>query len=71
MEFDTSWCPVCEVQIVPKRYQVPVDEPQTSTSQQQLPSPSAIQRKKSARVAAAQKKAKGVCLRLKGLGYSV
>ncbi|KAF8895375.1 hypothetical protein BD779DRAFT_1608967 [Infundibulicybe gibba] len=27
MDFDTSWCPVCDRQIIPKRFQVPVPPP--------------------------------------------
>ncbi|EIW81000.1 hypothetical protein CONPUDRAFT_165236 [Coniophora puteana RWD-64-598 SS2] len=28
MDFDESWCPVCDRQIMPKRYQVPIPPPQ-------------------------------------------
>ncbi|EDR13693.1 uncharacterized protein LACBIDRAFT_292504 [Laccaria bicolor S238N-H82] len=40
MDFDSSWCPVCDRQILPKRYQVPVAPPQPSTP---VPPPSSPQ----------------------------
>lgn len=36
LPFDSSWCPVCSRQILPKRITVPVGAPAT-TQQQQLP----------------------------------
>ncbi|KAG6918767.1 hypothetical protein DXG01_011958 [Tephrocybe rancida] len=46
MDNDTSWCPVCDRAIQPKRYQVPV-QPTTTTTIPTPPPPSPVRRTKS------------------------